>query len=498
MIEARDERKLLRFQKQIASYELLIVDELGFVPLSKTGAELLSEVLSQRYERGSTLITSNLPFQEWTEVLGSERLTGALLDRLTHHVHGASPERRSARRRDRIEWSLRPSGQHHDQAFGGSSQRIESGPAKNEAVDKTEGKAEKKPEDETFWLVRYSKALIGLVIALVGLGIYLAFRIPTGVFPTTNFPRIIISLDNGVMPIDQMLVSVTRPVEIAVSSVQGLKDVQSITSRGTAEIDLFFDWNADMFQTLQRVDSALATVQGSLPSTVKVNSHRLTFSSFPILGFGITSDSMPPAQLWEIATYQLKPRLNRVAGVATVTVQGGEVPEYQITPDPVSLIRTSTTVPQLMAAIQSTNVIASPGLISAHHDLVLDLVDGQVHDPAELAHIVIKKTPAGVSVHVGDVATVHASVKPVYTVVSAHGKAAVLLNITRQPGTSTIAVAAAVQKKLEQLRTTLPPGIDVSTFYDQSGSVKSSLNSVRDAVLIGIVLASLVLILFLL
>jgi len=87
LMEAKDEKRLLRFQKQMAGYELLIVDELGFVPLSKSGAELLFEVFSQRYERGSTLVTSNLPFQEWTEVLGSERLTGALLDRLTHHVH---------------------------------------------------------------------------------------------------------------------------------------------------------------------------------------------------------------------------------------------------------------------------------------------------------------------------------------------------------------------------------------------------------------------------
>jgi DNA replication protein DnaC len=87
LLEARDEKRLLRYQKQMAGYELLIVDELGFVPLSKSGAELLFEVFSQRYERGSTLVTSNLPFQEWTEVLGSERLTGALLDRLTHHVH---------------------------------------------------------------------------------------------------------------------------------------------------------------------------------------------------------------------------------------------------------------------------------------------------------------------------------------------------------------------------------------------------------------------------
>src|SRR2546425_11701623 len=87
LMEAKDEKRLLRFQKLLASYELLIIDELGFVPLSKTGAELLFEVFSLRYERGSTLVTSNLPFQEWTEVLGSERLTGALLDRLTHHVH---------------------------------------------------------------------------------------------------------------------------------------------------------------------------------------------------------------------------------------------------------------------------------------------------------------------------------------------------------------------------------------------------------------------------
>jgi DNA replication protein DnaC len=87
LMEAKDEKRLLRFQKQLASYELLIVDELGFVPLSKSGAELLFEVFSRRYERGSTLVTSNLPFQEWTEIFGSERLTGALLDRLTHHVH---------------------------------------------------------------------------------------------------------------------------------------------------------------------------------------------------------------------------------------------------------------------------------------------------------------------------------------------------------------------------------------------------------------------------
>ena len=353
------------------------------------------------------------------------------------------------------------------------------------------------PPGDGFWLVRYSKAFIGLILALMVLGIYVAFQIPTGVFPATNFPRVIIALDNGVMPIDQMLVSITRPVELAVSSVQGLQDVRSITSRGTAEVDLFFDWKANMFQTLQRVDSALATIQGTLPPTAKIASHRLTFSSFPILGLGMTSDTIPSTQLWEMATYQLKPQLNRASGVATVTVQGGEVPEYRVTPDPVQLIRTSITVPEILTAIRRTNVIDSPGLIPSRHDLVLTLVDGQVHNAEELSRIVVKKTPGGVPLHIGDVADVGSSVKPVYTVVTAQGKPAILLNVNRQPGTSTVRVATAVRKTLDRVRKTLPPGIQFSTFYDQSEAVNSSISSVRDAILIGIALASLVLILFL-
>ena len=126
------------------------------------------------------------------------------------------------------------------------------------------------PPETSFWFSRQSKPVIFLILTLALLGGYLAFTIPISVFPTTNFPRILIAVDNGVMPIDQMMVTITRPVEEAVNSVPGLQQVRSITSRGSAEIDLFFDWNVDMFQTLQYVNAAISRVQPEIPPTAKI------------------------------------------------------------------------------------------------------------------------------------------------------------------------------------------------------------------------------------
>ena len=146
------------------------------------------------------------------------------------------------------------------------------------------------------------------------MGVYLARTIPVAVFPETDFPRVVIGVDNGVAPIDQMLVTVTRPIEDGVNTVQGLDRVWSITSRGTAQIDLFFDWKVDMYQTLDMVNAALARIQPNLPPTAKLTANRLTFAAFPIMGYSLTSDTVPQTQLWEMATYSIKPRLNRMPG----------------------------------------------------------------------------------------------------------------------------------------------------------------------------------------
>ncbi len=347
------------------------------------------------------------------------------------------------------------------------------------------------------WIAQHSRPIIFLILTFGLLGAYLAFTIPISVFPETNFPRVLIAVDNGVMPIDQMTVTVTRPIEEAVNSVPGLLTVRSITSRGSAEVDLYFRWGVDMFQTLQYVNAAISRVQPELPSTAKIEAHRLTFAAFPVIGYSLTSDSMPQTKLWEMATYEMKPRLNRLDGVSTVIVQGGQEPEFHITPDPSKLLTASVTVSDILDAVRRTNLVDSPGLLERNHQLYLGLVNGQIKTPEEIANAVIKNTPAGIPVRIGDISSVAPGVKPVYTVVTANGKPAVLLNINRQPDGNTVQVAQEVHDEIDRLRKTLPPGVQIQPFYDQSIIVGESIKSVRDAILLGLILASIILVVFL-
>ncbi len=361
----------------------------------------------------------------------------------------------------------------------------------------TEAAEPVQPGDADHWSARFGKSIIFVILTMVAAGIYLAFNIPIAVFPETNFPRIVVGVDNGVAPIDQMLVTVTRPIEEALNSVPGLERIQSITSRGSVEVDLFFSWKVDMFQTLELVNAALARVQSSLPSTAAVTSNRLTFAAFPILGYSLTSTTVPQTRLWEMANYEIKPRLNRLNGVSTVVVQGGQEPEFEVEPEPAKLLATSITVPGLLDTIRRSNMIDSPGLVETNHQLVLSLVSGQVHDASDIANIVVKTTPAGIPIRIGDLGKVQPSVKPVYTIVHANGQPAVLLNINRQPDGNTVQVADEIHAEINSIRKTLPRGVTLTPFYDQSDLVNEAIKSVRDAILIGLLLAAIILVLFL-
>src|SRR5438876_7045671 len=354
--------------------------------------------------------------------------------------------------------------------------------------------AEEQPDN--YWFARHSKSIIFLISLLTIVGLYQALSIPVAVFPTTNFPRIIIGVDNGVMPIEQMEVTITRRIEEAVRVVPGLEDVRSVTSRGSAEVNLFFDWNVNMLETLQLVDAAVARVQSTLPPTTQIRTHRLDFSSFPIIGYSLTSDTVPQTDLWEIATYDIKPRLNRLIGVASVLVQGGQQPEFHVTVDPSRMLRARVSIADITAAINRTNVIDSPGLINRNHQLFLGLVTAQAHSAEDIGNVVIKSVNS-VPVRVQDIGTVARAVEPVYTAVSANGKPAVLLSVNRQPESNTVQVADEVHQEMASIAPTLPAGVEMRPYYDQSNIVTESIASVRDAIIIGLALAGLIIWLFL-
>jgi CzcA family heavy metal efflux pump len=350
---------------------------------------------------------------------------------------------------------------------------------------------------QDFWVTRHATTILFFIIALSAAGLYLAGRIPISVFPETNFPRVVIGVDNGVMPVDQMQVTITKPIEDAVNSVPGLVTVRSTTSRGSAEVSLFFDWNVDMFRTLELVDAALSRVRQTLPADAAITTNRLTFATFPILGYSLTSDTVPLTKLWEVATYDLKPSLNRVDGVSNVVVQGDQVPNFEVTPEPSKLVAAGVTVSDVLNAIQLTNVIDSPGLLQTQHELVLGLIGAQVRDAGQLGQVVIKNTASGIPIRIGDVAAVKESIEPAYTMVRAGGKPAILLNITRQPSSNTVQVADLVAAEVEHLKPLLPAGVRLQPYYDQSDLVRESISSVRDAILIGLILATIIIIVFL-
>jgi CzcA family heavy metal efflux pump len=363
-------------------------------------------------------------------------------------------------------------------------------------MDVITGQADDRESPQRYWFARHSTSIIFLISILAIIGVYEALTLPVAVFPTTNFPRIIVGVDNGVMPIEQMEISITRPLEAAVRSVPGLEDVRSVTSRGSAEINLFFNWSVDMRETLHLVDAAIANVQRALPATAQIQTHRLDFASFPIIGYSLTSDSVPQTNLWELATYDIKPRLNALPGVASVLIQGGQRPEFHVIVDPAQMLRAKTSIADILNAVNRTNVVDSPGLLNRNHQLYLALIDGQAHSVDDVGNVVIKRVN-NVPVRVRDIGSVGPATAPQYTVVSANGKSAVLLSVNRQPDSNTVQVADEVHREMAAIQPGLPAGVEMRPYYDQSGIVNQSIASVRDAIVIGLFLAGLIIWLFL-
>ena len=342
-----------------------------------------------------------------------------------------------------------------------------------------------------------SGALFLLLAIVCAAGIATARRLPSAIFPAVTFPRIKVIADAGEEPAAQMIPAVTRPLEEAILRVPGIERVTSTTTRGEVELGAEFSWSTNMQVALARVQAQIERVRSDLPPGTRVDAEWMNTATFPILGYALTSDTRPLSELRELADFRLKPELAQIPGVSQVQVEGGTHREFQVRLDPQRLAGRKLSAAQVVEAIRKNDEILSAGLVEANHELYLTLVSGKAANLDALGRIALPSTPGGIPVSVGDLGTVSPADAVTYVHTTADRKPAVLLSVIRQPDASTLAVAESVESLLRDRKSLLPSDVRWITSYDQAEFVRASVHGARDAILIGVALAALVLLVYL-
>ena len=348
----------------------------------------------------------------------------------------------------------------------------------------------------TEWMQRHRRSLLFLALMLTIGGIASAFMMPVALFPNVAFPRVKVSLDAGDRPADQMAIEVTTPVEVAIRRVPGVRGVRSTTSRGSADVNVTFDWGADMIAALQAVNAAAGQVLPQMPAGTQLSTQRMDPTTFPVLAYSLRSHTLSPSALRDLAQYQLRPLLSGISGVALVDVQGGEIAEFHADVDPLRLRALNLSLGDVAAAVSHAATIQAMGRLSDHYKLYLLLADNQPTTVGALRNIVVRAGAAGV-VRLGDVAAVGLSHVPQWIRVNADGQNSVLMQVYQQPDANSVQIASDVKQRLKDYAPQIPAGVRIANWYDQTQLVTGAAASVRDAIAIGIVLAGLVLFVFL-
>jgi len=350
--------------------------------------------------------------------------------------------------------------------------------------------------DLSGFITHYRKAILLLVVLLCLGGFYASQSLPVAIFPDLTAPRIIVTADAGDTPIPLVLANITRPLENAVAGVPNVTRVGSLTQRGGDELDVNFQWGTDMQTTLQQVQARIAQVQATLPAGTNVTAERLNPSVFPVMGYSFYSSTLSPQELRRLALYTLRPRLLRVTGVREIAVLGGDTPNFLVQLNPTALLARGVTAQDVQNALAKSNQINSVGYYDQsflRYDVLASGLFGSTQDIAGVTVAVKNRVP----VTVGEVGKVTRGVEPHTIETSGDGRSAVLINIIKQPTGNTVQVAAGVKATLADLHSSLPPGVTLSNFYDQSEIVLESQHSVLESLIVGGVLALFVLMLFL-
>ena len=348
-------------------------------------------------------------------------------------------------------------------------------------------------------LVRFcrnnSRAVFLLTAALTLAGFFALFHLPSNIYPELTFPRIVVLVHAGDLSPDNMLLTVTRPIEEQVSTVLGVRRVRSRTIRGGSEISVIFADNTDMQQALQLVQARVNEARASLPPDTDIQVERLTPTVWPILSL-VLNGNVPDADLRDYATYNLKPAFSRVPGVANVEVDATDTREISVIVDPQKALAHHLSLPDISERLRATNNVTSVGRLDSGYQQFLVLTNSQFKSIDEVGNTVLSADPAD-TVRLRDVAVIKEGTTDRRTIVTGNGRPAAVINVTRQIGGNINAVSQGVKAVSFGQQNLIPPTLHLSVVYDLAQFVQESMGSVRDAILIGSILAIIVLFVFL-
>jgi len=343
---------------------------------------------------------------------------------------------------------------------------------------------------------KYTKPTIFVLLVLLLLGGFAYRQMETLLFPDVVFPKIRIIADNGEQPIDKMLITVTRPLEIAIKRVNGIESVRSSTNRGSCTIEAFFEWETDINVARMQLEARINEIKNILPSTTSLVIEAMSQNIYPVIGYTLESDKYGQVEMRNVAMFYARPRFSEVPGISNVVVRGGKTKEFVVKPDPMKMVQLGFTPQSLIDVIRSTNFIESNGLLTDYRRLYLSVTDSRINTIEYLRNLVIRNDGNRI-VRLSDLALVEFQEQQEFIRINANGREAVILDLVKQKGSNLVDFVQQVESKAKEIQNQLPPGMVLKTYYNQSVFVTESINSVLRAIYEGLILAILVVILFL-
>lgn len=344
--------------------------------------------------------------------------------------------------------------------------------------------------------VENKRAMIFSALLLSLIGGYLIYRIPQGVFPDAAFPRIAVIVDYGLAPMKEMEMQVAKPIEEAMMMVEGVRTVRASISRGSAEINVDFQWNQDMFRAYQLVQAQVSGIQNKLPPGVTIEVRRFTTSTYPVAGYAITSDKLNLMQLRDLAVFTIRPQLASIPGIYNIEIMGGHQREYWVNLHPKKLAALHLDYKKIEQALRDANQLQYVGRLNEAHKLYVNIADNRFRSIDDIGKTVVARQ--GVSpIFLKDIASIEPAVKETFIACESNLKPAILVTVIKQPGTNAVSIIDEVQNRWNKLQKVMPQSVKVEKWYDMTTFIKSAIGSVRDAIFLGALLTFIILLLFL-